>query len=216
VVIPEFAPLFVGEETRLPAVTRLVLLLSDAATNRLSAIVLAFLLIGLSVYLGLTKVAPLRAMVQKILLRLPPVQYALRLQLARTIQVFGALLSSGVEASEAMELASAVASNASMREEFRQGARFLREGGSVVDAVSGMACLPPGVVTLIAVGERSGELGRVTMRSAQVLESDTNRRIDRFLATLNPVAIVTLGGIVAVLIASVMLGILSINQLALR
>jgi type II secretory pathway component PulF len=49
-----------------------------------------------------------------------------------------------------------------------------------------------------------------------VTETDTNRKVSRLLATLNPVAVITLGALVALFIAAIMLGILSINQLALR
>jgi general secretion pathway protein F len=56
----------------------------------------------------------------------------------------------------------------------------------------------------------------MVLRAAQFLESDTNRRIDKFLAVLNPAAVISLGVLIAGLIAGVMVGILSISQLALR
>lgn len=216
VVIPEFAPLFSGEEKHLPLVTRVVLFLSELLVNQFPVLLSALVTVGIGSYWSFARIAPVRASMHRALMRLPPVQYAIRLELARTIQVLGALLSSGVEASEAMELAAAVPSNALIRQQFSNGARLLREGCSVAETFSTIPLLPQSVATLIAVGEQSGELGRVATRSALVLEADTNRRIDRFLATLNPAAVISLGGLVALLIASVMLGILSINQLALR
>jgi len=216
VVIPEFAPLFAGEEHRLPLITQVVLFFSDALVNHFSTLLLIFSGIGVVSYMCVTLLLVARIFLKKLLLRFPPMQYALRLELARTIQVLGALLSSGVEASEAMDLAAAVPTNKAIRQQFVNGARSLREGRSVVEVFSVMPYLPQSIATLIAVGEQSGNLGRAATRSASVLEVDTNRRIDRFLALLNPAAVIVLGGFVALLIASVMLGILSINQLALR
>lgn len=216
VVIPEFTPLFAGEEQRLPVVTQVVLFCSDVLVNRLSVMSLGIAALGFAGYICYSRIEVVRTWVRQTLMRLPPVQYAIRLELVRAIHVFGVLLSSGVEASEALGLAAAVPSNTAIRDQFSDGARRLREGASVVSALAEVSFLPKSVATLIAVGERSGDLGRAVTRSSQVLETDTNRRIDRFLAMLNPVAVISLGGIVAVLIASVMLGILSINQMALR
>lgn len=216
VVIPEFAPLFAGEERRLPLITQVVLFLSDSLVNHFTLLLVVFSGIGVVCFWCVSSISAAQLFLKKLLLHFPPMQYALRLELARTIQVLGALLSSGVEASEAMELAAAVPTNKAIRQQFIDGARSLREGRSVVEAFSRMPYLPQSIATLIAVGEQSGDLGRAVTRSASILEVDTNRRIDRFLALLNPTAVILLGGFVALLIASVMLGILSINQLALR
>ncbi len=216
VVIPEFAPLFAGEEQRLPGITRAVLFLSDLVVNQLFLLLLALLAFSAIFHIALTQSSRLRKRGHAALLRLPPVQYAMRLEFSRTIRVLGALLSSGVEASEAMDLTSASASTAAIRQQFSDGARSLREGRSISSVLSAMPHLPQSVITLIAVGEQTGEIGKAATRAAQLLESDTNQRIDRFLSALNPTAVITLGGLVAVLIASVMLGIMSINQLALK
>lgn len=216
VVIPEFSSLFAGEESRLPVITRAVLYLSDVLTNHTAALILVAIATGIFGVWCVTRVERVKTLVRDVSMRLPPVRYALYLQLARTIHVLGTLLSSGVEASEAMRLAAAVPTDDVLRKQFSDGARLMREGSSFAKAFSAMPILPSTVSTLISVGEQAGNVGRIAIRSATVLEADTNRRIDRLLALLNPVAVISLGGFVALLIASVMLGILSINQLALR
>jgi len=55
-----------------------------------------------------------------------------------------------------------------------------------------------------------------TMRAANLLEMETNRRIEQLISLLNPIAVVVLGAMIAILISGVMLGILSANQFALR
>jgi len=76
--------------------------------------------------------------------------------------------------------------------------------------------IPGSVSSLIATGEQTGSLGVATIRAAGLLEMETNRRIDRLIALLNPAAVVTLGVMIAFLISGVMLGILSVNQFALH
>lgn len=216
IVIPEFAPLFSGEEHRLPRITRAVLFLSDLIVNRLYLVLLVMFVIAVTVHLAFRLSRRVYSAGRAFQLWLPPVRYAMRLEFSRTIRVLGALLSSGIEASEAMELTAVSASSSVVRQQFADAARALREGRSINAVLSGITHLPQSVITLIAVGEQTGEIGKAATRAAHLLESDTNQRIDRFLAALNPAAVMVLGGLVAILIASVMLGIMSINQLALN
>lgn len=215
-VIPEFAPLFAGEERRLPLITRAVLWLSALLTGRLVWAGLALLLFSMLGWLLWRRLPGLQKCLWRLALRLPPVRYALRLDLAQATRVMGALLESGMEASQAMQLAGQAASFERSRHGFAQGARHLREGESLSHVYAALPQMPEAAATLLAVGERSGQAGFAAARAAQLIETDTNRRVNRLLARLNPVAVIALGALVALFIAAIMLGILSINQLALR
>ena len=215
-VIPEFAPLFAGEERRLPMVTRGVLWLSSILSGRLLWLVLALMLGGVLARATWTRSPSLRKSAWQFALRLAPVRYALRLDLAQATRVMGALLQSGMEASQAMHLAGEAAAFERNRHGFVAGARRLREGGSLSQAYAALPQMPEAAAALLAVGERSGQAGAAATRAAQLIETDTNRRVNRLLAILNSVAVITLGALVALFIAAIMLGILSINQLALR
>ncbi|MES2161411.1 MAG: type II secretion system F family protein [Pseudomonadota bacterium] len=216
VVIPEFAPLFAGEESKLPLVTRLVLWMSELVTTRLPLIVALALGAPAAVALLARRVAPVRQLLGRLAMRLPPVALALRLDVAKTMRVLGALLASGVEVSEALTLAQAAAGAPALRRGLQQAARLVREGSSFSAALEAIAVVPESLTTLLAVGERTGELGAATLRAATVLELETGRRVDRLIAVLNPIAVVVLGALIALLISGVMLGILSANQFALR
>jgi general secretion pathway protein F len=215
-VIPEFAPLFAGEERRLPMITRGVLWLSALLTGRLLWVGLVLLLVGLLGRVVWRQAPGLRQRVWQLALRMAPVRYALRLDLAQATRVMGALLESGMEASQAMQLAGEAASFDQNRQGFAQGARRLREGESLSRVYAALPLMPDAAASLLAVGERAGQAGLAASRAAQLLETDTNRRVNRLLAILNPAAVITLGALVALFIAAIMLGILSINQLVLR
>ena len=147
---------------------------------------------------------------------LPPVRLARRLDMAQAIRVFGTLLSSGSEASRALQIAGQAAAFDLTRVAFSQGARRLREGCSLPQAFAELADVPLAVVTLLAVGEQTGQAGQAALRAAQLTESEARRQLARWLAVLNPAAVLGLGAMIAVFIAAVMLGILSINRLALQ
>lgn len=216
VVMPEFAPIFSGEEKRLPAITRGILSLSALVEDGMGLIVLSMAILAAAIFILIRSVAGVRRRLSRAVLWLPPVKYAVRLDLARAIQVLGVLLSNGVEASEAMRSAAEVSSREVNRLDLQRAAVQLREGASISAILATLSELPKSASSLISVGEHAGEIGRMVLRAAQLLESDTNRRIDKFLAVLNPAAVISLGVLIAGLIAGVMVGILSISQLALR
>ncbi|HMJ92942.1 MAG TPA: type II secretion system F family protein, partial [Allosphingosinicella sp.] len=76
------------------------------------------------------------------------------------------------------------------------------------------AFVPTTAVRLIQVGERSGQLADTCARASQIMGEAARARIDRIVSLANPIAIVTLGGIVAMLVAGVMLGIFSLGDFA--
>lgn len=103
VVMPEFAPMFLGEEKRLPAITRGILWLSALVDDGAGPILLVLVGVLGGGYMVVRHVASLRSRLIRASTLLPPVRYAFRLDLARSIQVLGLLLSNGVEASRGDE-----------------------------------------------------------------------------------------------------------------
>jgi general secretion pathway protein F len=64
------------------------------------------------------------------------------------------------------------------------------------------------------VGEETGRLGPMMIELAQALDREVETRIRRLLTLLEPALIIVLGLAIASIIVSIMLGILSINDLA--
>ncbi|MEY3201390.1 MAG: ral secretion pathway protein [Pseudomonadota bacterium] len=210
VVIPEFAPLFQGEEAKLPWITRATLAASSLVVGRVWLIVLA----GLSV-------AAVIAMTQsrrpgRFWLRLPLFRELALLQAASVLEVLGRLMQNGVDASDAMRLTAEAAQGSLLAGAFASGERRLREGESLARIFDGISALPASTRSLIQVGEASGQIGRSIVSAGRMLEQDTQHRINRLLAILNPAAVLLMGAVVALLVAGIMLGILGINQWVLR
>lgn len=215
-VIPQFAPLFSGEEHRLPGLTRVVLWLSGLVTTWLAPAAVAGLLTLVLLVLAWRRWPALRARLWRLGERLGPARLAMQLDLAQCTRVLGILLSSGVEASRAMQLCAQAGAFERNRHALAEGARQLREGAALSTVFGAVPGVSQAAATLLAVGERTGQAGVAALRAAAHLDTECSRRIARTLAALNPLAVLVMGGVVALFIAGIMMGILSINQLALR
>jgi type II secretory pathway component PulF len=92
--------------------------------------------------------------------------------------------------------------------------RRVREGSTLSRALASGAFVPTTAVRLIEVGERSGQLADTCEKASSIMGEGARARIDRIVSLANPIAIVTLGGIVAMLVAGVMLGIFALGDFA--
>lgn len=214
-VIPQFAPIFDGEEDLLPGVTRLVLSLSELVTHHGIWLAIGTLL-PVALVWSLRQSGSGRAAVDKMLARLPVAHALLSLDLSKVLSVMGTLIKNGVEVSGAVTLSASVASSLALAQRMEDAGRKLREGGSVSGVFRAVVKIPETTLSIIEVGEHTGELGRAIQRAACLLEMESEQRINRLVALVNPIAIAFLGLVVGVVVAGVMLGIMSINQLAVR
>ncbi|MDO9150485.1 MAG: type II secretion system F family protein, partial [Methylotenera sp.] len=160
--------------------------------------------------------AQLEGIIAKVALRISFIRLITYVDIANVLGVMGALIDNGVEVSESVQFAAQAASTQHVREPLQHVSRSLREGVSVSLALRRTNLIPETTLSIIEVGEHTGSLGTATMRAAQLLETDSMYKIDRLITLLNPIAIALLGLIVGAVISGVMLGIMSINQLAVK
>ena len=78
------------------------------------------------------------------------------------------------------------------------------------------SAFPPLTLDLIQIGEETGRLDEMLLRQADLDSQRIRHTLDRLLALLVPVLTIVLGFVVAGLIASMLVAILSINDLALQ
>jgi general secretion pathway protein F len=90
----------------------------------------------------------------------------------------------------------------------------VKEGGRLVDALSATGIFEPLAVNLVRVGEETGRIGPMMLELANILDREVETGIRRALTLVEPILIILLGLLIASIIVSILLGILSINDLA--
>lgn len=215
-VVPKVVEQFddVGQE--LPLLTRIVISLSDFLANWWWALGLtltaAVLLAGRAL-----KDEGLRLRFDRRLLRLPLLGRLLRdLHAARIARTLSTMIASRLPLLEGLKLTTQTVHNRALRAASADLTESIRTGGSLSSAMRRAAIFPPLLVYLAASGEASGKLDLMLERAADYLE----REFDSFTATalslLEPAIIVIMGGVVAVIVLSILLPILQLDTLAGR
>jgi general secretion pathway protein F len=90
----------------------------------------------------------------------------------------------------------------------------LKEGTDLSMLLDRAQVFPKATVQLARVGEETGRLHDLLIEAAETLDRESQDTMDRLLSVLVPGVTILMGAIVAALIASVLVGILSINDLA--
>lgn len=216
VVVPEFAPLFDDAGHPPPAAFRFLIACSAAITSWgwLAAIIC---LAGFIAMRLLSSKPAFRHSLDRAKLKLPVVSNLLRdIETERFCRTLGTLVKSDVALPAAVALAAEAVANESMAAALNGVAAGLREGRRLVERLAVTGQFSAEVLDLLRIGEETGRLGDMLIRQADVSEQRTRTKIARLLAIMVPGITLILGLVVAGIVASLLIAILSINDLALQ
>ncbi len=213
-VVPRVVEQFDSMGRELPALTRAVIgtseLLADGWPLLLAgAAVLAFALRSLLAN------PDIRLRFDRAVLRLPVLGRLLRdLHAARMARTLAIMLGNGLPLIEGLALTVPTIRNRALRAATESMVASIREGGSLSSAMRRAGVFPPTLLYMAASGEGSGQPGPMLERAADYLERELNTFTAVVLGMLEPAIIVALGGVVAVIVLSILLPILQFNSLA--
>lgn len=135
-------------------------------------------------------------------------------QLTLFSRSLGTLLGNGVTLLTALRIASDTVSNVAIRERLEKMGPMVKEGHRMAHAAQKTGEFEPLALNLVRVGEETGRLGDMMLELSNILNREVENAIKRLLTMLEPVLILVLGILIASIIVSILLGILSVNDLA--
>ena len=205
-VIPNFADLYKDMDMVLPKITQVMISISEAFTSYW------YLIIGLPILVGMGHMALYRRMygyryTWHSWLRKLPIVGALvaKSQISRFTTTFGTLISSGVPHLEAFSITRGALSNEVYRESVEEIREEVREGEGIAASIEASQVFDDMVVSMVEVGEETGELDRMCMRIGTAYEEQYTRALDNMLKLIEPIMLVVLAGLVGSIALSLFL-----------
>lgn len=214
-VVPKVVDQFDSMNQTLPLLTRAVIGVSDLMRTWgwLIALVLAG---GIGGFVVGMRNTGFRLAVDRRLLRLPVVGRLTRdLHGARMARTLSTMIAAGLPVLEGLTITARTVSNRALRASTEMMADAVREGGGLSAAMRRADVFPPILVHMTASGEASGRLEPMMERAADYLEREFSTFTAVMLSFLEPAIIVVMGGVVALIVLSILLPILQINTLAM-
>lgn len=208
-IVPQFVQMFESMDAELPAITRMILALSESIEGRWYIWLLAviFLIVFYQVYKRTERGA---YWVDYLKLKMPVFGKLLqKSSIAQFSRTFASLYASSVPVLQSLAIVEDVAGNKVIGGYIRKAADSLRQGNPLSDPLKNAWVFPPLVTQMISIGEETGSLDHMLDKVADFYESDVENTVDRLKSLLEPLLIAFLAGVVGTIVAAIILPMFS-------
>lgn len=211
-IVPRFELIFhemLGDKP-LPTITLFVIGISGFAQRNWALIIggIIALIVGIKL-MGATQSG--RAVIDRIKLHVPLFGDLIRkTAISRFSRTLGTLVTSGVSILQALDITRETAGNRVIANAISQVHDRVKEGESIVQPLESSGAFPPMVISMIDVGEETGQLPEMLLKIADVYDDEVDNAVAALTSLLEPLMIVFLAGIVGTIVVSLFLPLISI------
>ena len=194
-----------GPDAKLPLLTEIMLGISDFMVSFWYLIIPAFIG-GIWALIRYIKTPKGRIKFHHIIIKVPAVGAIVRkVAIARFTRTFSALIGAGVAVLEALDVTSRAVGNVVYEESLREATKRVQNGEVLSRIIAERDDLyPPIVAQMLSVGEETGQTDKVLIKVADFYEEEVDTAIDGVSSIIEPVMIVAMGGVIALVAVSVM------------
>jgi len=213
-VVPKITELFEGSEELLPVSTKMVIGASNFVSSYWWLLLIIFTFLGFLIRYLLTS-SSYRKFWDARILKLPVFgDLLVKHETAKFTSSLGSLLSNGVPVLSALPIAKANLTNSLFLDNISRAMEQFKEGKSLFHTLSMAKLFPSLALQMIKVGEETGELDNMLKRVSEIYEKETSNAMQRLVNLFEPTIIIILGIVIGGIIVSILLGMVSINDLA--
>lgn len=211
-IVPKFQEIFddMLRGKPLPKLTQYVVGFSESMKTFWWAPILAIILI-MVFWKILSASHGGRKLIDRTLLKTPLIGgIQLKSSISRFTRTLGTLVTSGVPILQALNITRDTAGNAIVAEAIENVHAAVREGDSVVTPLEASKIFPPMVISMVDVGEETGQLPDMLLKVADVYDDEVDNAVDSMTALIEPIMIVVLALIVGTIVIALFLPMIEI------
>jgi len=215
VVIPAFSAFFKQFKSVLPLPTRILIAASDFTVNYWYLVLIGLLLTFM--FLVYLVNSPEGEMVyDRLKLRIPLVGGIIKKALlARFARMFALCMKTGVPLLQSIQLIARSADNVFIYKKIVGMRADIERGESLTTAANNTGMFTELVLQMMLIGEETGEIDKLFDEVAHFYEEEVDYQVSRLGASIEPVLIVCIGGIVLILALGVFLPMWNLSQVAM-
>ena len=210
-LVPQFASMFESNDAKLPAITLIVLGVSNFIQSYY-----IYIIVGIVVMIFIFKylmkhVQSFKISVQTLLMHMPVVgKIIIYNEIANFTKTFASLLNHGVFITDSMEILSKITGNEVFKKIINKTLENLSKGEPVSSAFRGEWAIPVVAYEMIVTGENTGQLGLMMEKVSNHFQAMHKSMIDQMKSLMEPLMMVFLAGIVGVILLSIVTPMFSI------
>ena len=213
-IVPKFEAIFhdmLGDRP-LPVITTFVITVSRFVQGHW-LVILALIFAAVAGYKFANRTPRGKSTIDGVKLRFPLFGDIIRkTAVSRFTRTLGTLVTSGVPILQALNITRETAGNMVIARAIGQVHESVKEGESIVQPLEASAAFPPMVVSMIDVGEETGQLPEMLLKIADVYDDEVDNSVAAMTAALEPIMIVFLAVVVGTIVVALFLPLISIIQ----
>jgi type IV pilus assembly protein PilC len=212
VIVPKFAEIFLEMDIDLPALTSVLIQLSEFSKRRWYVFILGFSLLVTGIKMSY-KTEKGKFQMDKTLLKIPVFGDLFRkVAIARFSRTLGTLISSGVPILKSLSIVRETIGNEVVAKAVTMIHDSIREGESIVGPLRESKVFPPMVVGMVDVGEQTGNLAEMLIKVADTYDEEVDVAVQGLTSVLEPLMIITLAFIVGFIVIAMFLPLIKLMQ----
>ena len=211
-IVPKFETIFhdmLGDKP-LPTITLLVIGISDFMQKHW-AVLLGVIVVVFAAGKVAARTRLGRAVIDRTKLRAPLFGDLVRkTSISRFSRTLGTLVTSGVPILQALDITRETAGNTVIAQAISQVHDSVKEGESIMQPLEASGAFPPMVISMIDVGEETGQLPEMLLKIAEVYDDEVDNSVAALTSLLEPIMIVLLALIVGTIVIALFMPLISI------
>jgi type IV pilus assembly protein PilC len=213
-IVPKFEAIFhdmLGNRP-LPAITTFVITVSRLVQDHWLVIIGGLIALPAG-YKFVNRTTPGKSVIDRFKLNLPLFgDLNRKTAISRFSRTLGTLVTSGVPILQALNITRDTAGNMVIARAISQVHDSVKEGESIVQPLEASRAFPPMVISMIDVGEETGQLPEMLLKIADVYDDEVDNSVAGITAALEPIMIVFLALIVGTIVLALFTPLISTIQ----
>jgi len=209
-ILPRFSEFYADFEAQLPAITR-VLIAFSVTVKRHLVIVVGIAILLVLIYVQMRRKEQTRLYLEKLKIKTP---YGKKIWIESAVSLFcrtlALLLEGGISLISAISVASQAVPNKYLFSQMRSIPDSIKNGESLSDSLKKTEYFPYLALDMIRIGESSANLEGMLYDVAEVYDERIRGRISNLVSLIQPIIIIFMGLIVALMLLAVYLPIFNI------
>ena len=211
-IFPNFTKMFKKMKADLPAITAMMIVLSDSLIENWIFWVGGTVAISVATYM-FSQTEAGKSTVSRLSLVLPIIgPLSLKIGISRFARTLCSMLSAGVPILNALKITQSVMGNRTLEAVVDQMMTGVQSGQRLTQSLKGSPIFPTMVVKMMEVGENSGNLDKMLLKVADFYDQEVSESLEGLTAALTPILTVVMGVLIGGIALSVFMPLFSIVQ----
>lgn len=212
-VVPTIVEIFQKQGATLPLPTKVLIAISDLLRGYWY-VMIGLIFLGIYLFRWYYRQPAGRAKIDSLRFKIPLYgNLYTKICTARVSRTLGTLLTSGVGLLTALDIIKNIIPNVHVTKAIEDARDGVREGRGLARELSKSGIFPSMLSHMISIGERSGRMEPMLVRSATAFENEVTASISGLTSLIEPIMIILLGGIVLAIVAAVLMPMVSLTQI---